>query len=181
MTTDPTSAAATAQPERFVATRTVAAAPDRIFALLADPSRHHETEPGTWVRDAVEAKPEPLSAVGQTFAVRMFLDKLGGDYTMVNRVTEFEAGRTIAWAPGILSRSGRVSEGGHIWRYDLEPDGDGTRVTLTYDWSAMPQATREWLPSGAPPFPASYLDASLAALERAVSGTAPASATSRAQ
>jgi len=151
-----------------VAVRTIDAPPEQIFALLADPSRHHETEPGEWVRESVEAEPQPITAVGQTFAVKMHQASLGGDYTMVNRVTDFAAGRTIAWAPGMLSRSGRIAEGGHTWRYDLEPDGAGTRVTLTYDWRAMPQATRDWMPSGMPPFPPTYLDASLAALDRAV-------------
>ncbi|HRW19415.1 MAG TPA: SRPBCC family protein [Dermatophilaceae bacterium] len=156
----------------LVASRTIAAPPEAVFALLADPARHHETEPGDWVRDSVEAEPAPITEVGQTFAVKMFLPALGGDYTMVNRVTDFAAGRTIAWAPGMLSRSGRVHEGGHIWRYDLEPDGAGTRVTLTYDWREMSQGTRDWMPSGMPPFPPEFLDASLAALDRAVGGTA---------
>ena len=26
---------------------------------------------------------------------------------------------------------------GHTWTYRLAPDGDGTRVTLTYDWSEI--------------------------------------------
>lgn len=165
MTTAPS---ADDHPDVLVAVRTIASSPQQIFVLLADPSRHHETEPGDWVRESVEADPAPITAVGQAFAVKMHLGTLGGDYTMVNRVTDFVAGRTIAWAPGMLGRSGRVTEGGHIWRYDLEPDGEGTRVTLTYDWRAMTQATREWMPSGMPPFPPEFLDASLAALDRAV-------------
>lgn len=168
MTDDPPAA----PPDRLVATRTIAAAPELVFALLADPSRHHETEPGDWVRESVEAEPAPITAVGQTFAVKMYLDKLGGDYAMVNRVTDLVPGRTIAWAPGMLGRSGRVSEGGHIWRYDLEPAGEGTAVTLTYDWREMSQATRDWMPSGMPPFPPEFLEASLAALDRAVTRSA---------
>jgi hypothetical protein len=156
------------EPDVLVVTRTVAASPEEVFALLADPARHHETEPGDWVRESVDADPQPITAVGQTFAVKMFLPTLGGDYTMVNRVTDYVDGRTIAWAPGMLGRSGRLQEGGHIWRYDLAPDGGGTRVKLTYDWRAMSQATRDWMPSGMPPFPPDFLDASLAALERAV-------------
>ncbi len=44
---------------RFVVTRTIPAAPAEIFALLADPTRHQETEPGDWVRDAVEPARSP--------------------------------------------------------------------------------------------------------------------------
>ncbi|HEX9175212.1 MAG TPA: ATPase, partial [Mycobacterium sp.] len=38
--------------ERYVVTRTIAATPGEIFAILSDPSRHRDTEPGDWVRDA---------------------------------------------------------------------------------------------------------------------------------
>lgn len=167
------------QPDVLVAVRHIDAPSERVFALLADPARHHETEPGEWVRESLDTEPAPISAVGQTFAIRMHQESFGGDYTMVNRVTDFVAGRTIAWAPGMLGRSGRVGEGGHIWRYDLEPVGSGTRVTLTYDWRDMPQSVRDWMPSGMPPFRPEFLDASLAALDRAVtrppgSGTMPA-------
>lgn len=30
---------------RYAVTRTIAAPPEAVFALLADPARHHETEP----------------------------------------------------------------------------------------------------------------------------------------
>ncbi len=38
--------------EQYVVTRTVPAAPAQVFAVLADPARHHDTEPGDWVRDS---------------------------------------------------------------------------------------------------------------------------------
>jgi len=35
--------------------------------------------------------------------------------------------------------------GGWAWRYDLAPLGPSeTEVTLTYDWSAVPQFIREY-------------------------------------
>ncbi len=34
--------------ERFVVTRTITAPPAEVFAVLADPARHQETEPGDW-------------------------------------------------------------------------------------------------------------------------------------
>ena len=150
--------------ERYVVTRTIAAAPAAVFAVLADPARHKDTEPGDWVRDAVE--PEPITAVGQVFAMNMFLDRVGGDYVIHNRVTEFEPDRTIAWAPGQLSESGELRPGGWWWRYQLTPNGDGTDVTLTYDWTGTPQAFRDQV--GMPPFAVSFIEQSLATLDRTV-------------
>lgn len=37
----------TATPERYVVTHSIAATPEEIFAVLADPSRHQNTEPPT--------------------------------------------------------------------------------------------------------------------------------------
>ena len=64
---DPTSA------EQHQRSRTIGAPAASIFALLADPSRHHETEAGDWVRDAID--PAPNTGVGQVFAVNMFLER----------------------------------------------------------------------------------------------------------
>ena len=127
--------------ERYVVTRTIPASPAEIFAVLADPIRHQETEPGDWVRDAVDT--EPITASGQMFAVNMFLEQAGGHYVMHNLVTEFEQDRTIAWIPGQLDESGRHDPGGWWWRYDLTPNGAGTDVTLTYDWSETVQDFRD--------------------------------------
>ena len=58
--------------------------------------------------------------------------------------------------------------GGWWWRYDLAPAANGgTNVTLTYDWIDTPQAFRDQM-GVMPPFPAEFLDQSLAALERHV-------------
>ncbi len=149
--------------ERYVVTRTIPAGPDAVFAVLADPARHQETEPTDWVRDAVD--PAPITGVGQMFVMNMFLEFAGGHYVMHNLVTEFEQDRTIAWVPGQLDESGTHRPGGWSWRYDLTPNGDGTDVTITYDWTGTPQSFRDQV-GGMPPFPPSYIQDSLAALER---------------
>ena len=151
--------------ERYSVTRTIAASPGTVFAVLADPARHHDTEPGDWVRDAVD--PQPITAAGQMFALNMYLDLAGGHYVMHNLVTEFEQDRTIAWLPGQLDEAGAHAPGGWTWRYDLAPQGDGTDVSLTYDWSATPQSFRDEI-GGMPPFPEQYLADSLAALDRSI-------------
>lgn len=151
--------------EAYTVTRTIAATPAQIFAVLTDPARHRDTEPGDWVRDAID--PEPITAAGEVFAVNMFLDRAGGHYVMHNLVSDFEQDRTIGWLPGQLDASGNITPGGWSWRYALRPDGTATEVTLTYEWSRTPQAFRDAI-GGMPPFPPEYLDASLASLERAV-------------
>ena len=151
--------------ERYVVTRTIPAAPQRIFAVLSDPARHQDTEPSDWVRDAVSQ--DPITEAGQIFVVNMFKDFVGGHYVMHNLVTDFEQDRRIGWRPGRLDESGDHQPGGWSWRYDLAPNGDGTDVTITYDWSDTPQSFRDRIGS-MPPFGPQYLEQSLAALEDAV-------------
>lgn len=151
--------------ERLVVTRSIAATPAAIFAVLADPSRHRDTEPGDWVRDAVD--PQPITGTGQIFAMNMFLERAGSHYVTHNLVTDFEGARTIAWATGQLDDTGNLELGGWTWRYDLTPSGDGTAVTLTYDWTNTSQEFRDSV-GGMPPFGEDFLSKSLEALARSV-------------
>jgi uncharacterized protein YndB with AHSA1/START domain len=107
--------------------RVIPAPPEKIFELLADPSRHREIDGSGTVRDLAD-KSERLR-LGSTFDMRM---KLGVPYTMTNEVIEFEEGRKIAWQP----RPKRMkSLGGRIWRYELEPVAGGTKVRESWDIS----------------------------------------------
>lgn len=156
----------TVDAERYIRTRTIDAQPATVFALLSDPARHHETEPGDWVRGAIE--PKPITEVGQVFGMQMYATGAGGEYVMHNRVTAFDQDRTIGWEPGQYDESGTLGTGGWWWRYDLAAQDQRTAVTLTYDWSAVPQQLREQL-GGFPVFTPEFLDESLAALDRAIS------------
>ena len=71
---------------------------------------------------------------------------------------------------GELDDAGNHAPGGWFWRYDLAPNGDGTEVTLTYDWTATPQEFRDRVGS-MPIFGEDYLAASLATLEETVTTT----------
>ena len=110
--------------------RVIAAPPEKIFDLLADPRRHHDIDGSGSVCEAKDC-PERLS-LGAKFGMSM---KQGIRYSVVNEVVEFEEGRRIAWEPRspgkILSKIG----GGHIWRYELEPVEGGTRVRESWDIS----------------------------------------------
>jgi hypothetical protein len=165
-TPDASTDASPGAPDSFAVSRTVGATPSAVFGLLTDPARHPETEPTDWVKATLDPDPEPLTEVGQVFGIEMFHENAGGRYDMHNRVIAFESERTIAWEPGQYGPDGELGTGGWTWRYDLAPEGEGTRVTLTYDWSAVPGFLREEF--GLPPFPPSFLEESLAALERAL-------------
>lgn len=155
----------TATRERFVVTRTIPASPAEVFAVLANPARHKDTEPGDWVRDAID--PQPITETGQIFVINMFLEFAGGHYIMHNLVTDFEQDRVIGWLPGQLDEDGKHAPGGWTWRYDLAPNGDGTDVTITYDWTGTPQSFRDQI-GGMPPFGEDFIVESLAALERTI-------------
>jgi hypothetical protein len=155
----------TATTDSYAITRTIDASPAQIFAILASPASHQNTEPTDWVRDAVETA--PITAAGQVFAMNMFLERAGGHYVVHNVVNVFDHDRAIGWMPGRLDDAGNHDPGGWFWRYDLVPNGEGTDVTLTYDWSGTPQDFRDEV-GGMPIFGEDYLGASLATLEGTV-------------
>jgi hypothetical protein len=79
----------------------------------------------------------------------------------------FKPPNAISWEPGNDADDGSLRFGGWIWRYDLTPTRpSGTKVTLTYDWSAVPDPVREHIAS--PPFPPHHLASSLAQLAELV-------------
>ncbi|OMC00806.1 SRPBCC family protein [Mycolicibacterium fortuitum] len=138
---------------------TVNAPAETVFAVLADPTTHQAIDGTGWVRESLDGK--PLTDVGQVFRMAMYHDNFGGmHYEMANRVEVFEPPRAIAWLPGQGADDTNLEFGGWIWRYDLESLGaDRTKVTLTYDWSAVPPALREHIEF--PPFDRQHLDNSL--------------------
>jgi uncharacterized protein YndB with AHSA1/START domain len=104
------------------AERIVKAPAEAIFAVLADPSRHKDIDGSGTVKGSRDTTPARLS-LGATFGMDM---KMGAPYKITNTVVEFEEGRRIAWR----------HFGGHVWRYILEPQADGTtKVTEQFDWT----------------------------------------------
>lgn len=112
-----------ARSDRLVSDRTtIAAPPDVVFAIVADPRQHPRIDGSGSVREVITG-PERL-ARGEYFGVSMRL--FGLPYKISNRVVEFEEGRLIAWR----------HFGAHRWRYRLEPTEDGgTLVTETFDFT----------------------------------------------
>ncbi len=107
----------------------ISAPADVIFDILANPHRHAEIDGSGTVVGDVEG-PDRLSQ-GAVFRVRM---KNGVGYTSTNTIVEFEEDRLIAWRP----------MGDLRWRYALEPVGDSTLVTETWDITTLP-VPAQWL------------------------------------
>ncbi|WP_375490501.1 SRPBCC family protein [uncultured Jatrophihabitans sp.] len=107
---------------------TIDAPPAEIFALLSDPDRHPEIDGSGTVR-GVQASTAPLRA-GSVFDMHM---KHGYSYSTRNTVVELQPDRVIAWQTRPLTRPLSWLIGGRIWRYELTPDGSGTRVMGTWD------------------------------------------------
>jgi uncharacterized protein YndB with AHSA1/START domain len=114
------------------ASREIAARPERIFELIADP----EQQPRWDGNDNLRAAPagQRVSRAGEVFTMT-----LTGGAVRENHVVEFDEGRRIAWTP---AEPGRRPPG-HLWRWELEPVGaSSTRVTCTYDWTRLTDRKR---------------------------------------
>jgi len=110
--------------------RVIAAPADRIFALLADPARHHDIDGSGTVRDTKDDT--KTLELGAKFGMKMHL---AVNYSMVNAVIEFDDAKRIAWQTGPDGDWQRRLFGGRIWRYELEPADGGTLVRETWDLS----------------------------------------------
>ena len=139
---------------------------EAIFDVLADPATHAAIDGTGWVCGPVDGA--RLTAAGQIFRMAMYdAGHPDGGYQTVNRVQVFERPTAVSWEPGYDAEDGTLRFGGWSWRYDLTPAGPSrTGVTLSYDWSAVPAAVREYLQF--PPFRPDHLDNSLAHLAELV-------------
>jgi uncharacterized protein YndB with AHSA1/START domain len=155
------------------ATTVIDASAEAIFAILVDPARHAAIDGTGWVRETLDSK--PLTAAGQIFRMSMYHpNHPDGNYQMDNRVEVFDPPSAISWKPGYVDDGGTLRFGGWTWGYDLAPAGpSSTSVSLTYDWSAVPDSIRERI--GFPPFPPEHLTNSLAHLAELSSGPAASS------
>ncbi len=115
------------------AERTIPAEPSVIFALLADAANHPVLDGSGTVQRAHSGGGEPL-LLGSRFGMSM---RLGLPYSTVNTVVEYERDRLIAWQTTVSGPLGTLA-GGRIWRYELTPSGDATRVRETWDISREP-------------------------------------------
>jgi uncharacterized protein YndB with AHSA1/START domain len=119
-------------PRVVSASREIAAGPERIFELIADPAVQPDWDGNDNLSAA--AAGQRVRRVGDVFT--MTLTRRG---VRENHVVEFEEGRRIAWMPAEPGQQ----RPGHLWRWELEPVGaSGTRVTCTYDWTLLTDENR---------------------------------------
>ena len=114
------------------ASREVVARPEKIFELVADPSRQPRWDGNDNLAEA--AAGQRVRAIGEVFTMTTTKGNV-----RENHVVEFDEGRRIAWKP---AEPGRQPPG-HLWRWELEPlDLSRTRVTHTYDWTELTDEER---------------------------------------
>jgi uncharacterized protein YndB with AHSA1/START domain len=124
----------TGQPQARVvsASRQIAATPERIFELIADPAAQPGWDGNENLGQA--AAGQRVRGVGDVFTMT-----LTSGSVRENHVTEFEEGRRIAWTPA--EQGSRPP--GHLWRWELSPAGPArTVVSCTYDWTRLTDSKR---------------------------------------
>jgi uncharacterized protein YndB with AHSA1/START domain len=123
--------------------RFIAAPPEAIFDLIADPTRHREIDGSGLVRDS--KGPSQRLELGSTFGMSM---KAGLPYSMVNTVVEYDENRRLAWQTRGPTAIGRLV-GGRIWRYELAPRDGGTLVKESWDITQESPITKPLVRVGA--------------------------------
>ena len=119
-------------PRTVRASREIAAPPEQIFELIADPAQQPRWDGNDNLTEA--AVGQRIRAVGDVFTLA-----LTSGNVRENHVVEFDEGRRVAWRP---AEPGQESFG-HLWRWELHPvDASRTRVTHTYDWTQLRDESR---------------------------------------
>lgn len=154
--------------DRIEVSRSVAAEPAAVFALLTDPQGHVSIDASGMLMSATGDR---ARAVGDRFTIHMDREALNdfplGLYDVEVEITAFEQDREVAWTiHGAIKPSI-----GHVYGYRLDPIEGGTLVTSYYDWSDIGQ---DWRDSGIfPVIPESALRATLGIVARTVAPGLP--------
>jgi len=119
-------------PRVVSASREIAATPERIFELIADPAQQPRWDGNDNLREAQTG--QRVRRAGDVFTMTLTTGSV-----RQNHVVEFEEARRIAWHPSEVGRR----QPGHLWRWELAPAGDSrTLVIHTYDWSQLTDEKR---------------------------------------
>ena len=114
-------------PRIVSASREVEASSQRLFELIADPARQPRWDGNDNLSEAPSR--QRVRSLGEVFTMTTTKGNV-----RQNHVVEFDKGHLIAWRPAEPDQA----PPGHLWRWRLEPiDSSRTRVTHTYDWTAL--------------------------------------------
>ncbi len=109
------------------ASRVVHAPAERIFELIADPSRQPEWDGNDNLGSAPPG--QRVRAAGDVFTMTLTMGSV-----RENHVVEFDEGRLIAWEPSEVG----MARPGHRWRWEVTAlDEERSMVTHTYDWTNL--------------------------------------------
>jgi hypothetical protein len=131
--------------ERIAASRTVAATPAEVFAIVTDPAMHVEID-GSGMLEATDGAP-PVTAPGDTFTLDMDREPLGdqpmGKYQSVNTVTRIVPDTLVEWNVGLPGKG----PFGHVYGWEIAAVGPGETVVTNYcEWPDVPDFAREHFP-----------------------------------
>ena len=112
--------------------REIAAGPERIFELIADPAEQCRWDGNDNLAEAPAG--QRVRRLGDVFSMTLTTGAV-----RENHVVEFDEGHLIAWMP---AEPGQGTPG-HVWRWELDSAGVArTRVTCTYDWTQLTDEKR---------------------------------------
>jgi uncharacterized protein YndB with AHSA1/START domain len=119
-------------PRVVSASREIAAGPEPIFELIADPAQQPRWDGNDNLARALDG--QRVRGTGEVFTMELTQGEV-----RENHVVEFVEGRRITWRPAEPGQQPL----GHLWRWELEPaEAAGTRVTHTYDWTELTDGRR---------------------------------------
>ncbi len=102
----------------------IAAPPEKIWDLVSDVTKIGRYSPETFEAEWLDGATGP--AVGAKFRGHVKRNGKGPIYWVTCTVLESEPGRVFAFAAGSSEKPLNV------WKYELEPSGDGTDVTESF-------------------------------------------------
>jgi Polyketide cyclase / dehydrase and lipid transport len=150
-----------AGPRRICRSVEVAAPAAELYAMAADPRRHHELDGSGTVRNNIEVPAEVV--VGSKFSTSMKV--LGVPYRITSTVTALQPDKLFEWRHPV----------GHRWRWEFEPlSPTRTRVTETFDYhdaGALKNRIGYYRLIGATKFNVTGIEATLAKLRDRYSHT----------
>lgn len=110
-----------AGPRRISRSVEVAAPAAELYAMAADPRRHHELDGSGTVRTNIKMPPKLV--VGSKFSTHMKM--LGVPYRITSTVTELRPNELVEWRHPV----------GHHWRWEFESlSPTTTKVIETFDY-----------------------------------------------